>query len=944
MNDILKLGFRLFIFALVAAAGLAVTNEVTKGPIAEQKLAAKRAALETVLPNSEYEQIEYENLEDGSELDEIFAAKDANGNVKGYALTASPQGYGGEIPITMGISTGGYVTQVYVGSLQETAGLGSRVGDAPFKEQFIGIAADPETLRNDVDKISGASVSSGAFLNASEQILKYTKNSLGIEPHAGDRDAILAESAAANGGAEEAEGGETAVTDVAEGGAATYEVTGFQPFKVAIETDADGKIISVTVPEHNETPGLGADLIADAAVFEALTGKDIATAQIDVKTGVTLTSNAINDALAQAAAKAAAGPKTYEVTGFQPFKVAIETGADGKIISVMVPEHNETPGLGADLIADTAVFEALVGKDIATAQIDVKTGVTLTSNAINDALARAAKDVAGDGESETVAMMPAGDAYTVKGFNKFTAYIDIENGVIASIEIPEHQETPALGGALIEEVLPTLVGKDLTNTDIDAKAGVTLTSNALKQVLDLAATANGILREVQAKQEETAVAESSTEAASAEAGFAGNAKIYEVTGFQPFKVAIETDADGKIVSVTVPENNETPGLGADLIADTAVFGALTGQDIRAAQIDVKAGVTLTSNAINDALAQAAKDAPAAEVPAEETAAEEAKTEEAAAEEVPVEEASAGNAKTYEVTGFQPFKVSIETDADGKIVSVTVPENNETPGLGADLIADTAVFGALAGQDIRAAQIDVKAGVTLTSNAINDALAQAAKDAPAAEVPAEETAAEEAKAEEAAAEEVPAEEAPAGNAKTYEVTGFQPFKVAIETDADGKIVSVTVPENNETPGLGADLIADTAVFGALVGQDVRAAQIDVKAGVTLTSNAINDALAQAAKDAPAVEEAAAGAKTYEVTGFQPFKVTVETDAGGKIVSVTVPENNETPGLGADLIADTAVFEALVGQDVRTAQIDVKTGVTLTSNAINDALAQAAKEAE
>ena len=59
---------------------------------------------------------------------------------------------------------------------------------------------------------------------------------------------------------------------------------------------------------------------------------------------------------------------------------------------------------------------------------------------------------------------------------------------------------------------------------------------------------------------------------------------------------------------------------------------------------------------------------------------------------------------------------------------------------------------------------------------------------------------------------------------------------------------------------------------------------------------------------------------------------------------MPENSETPGLGADLIADAAVFEALIGQDIQTAQIDVKAGVTLTSSAINDALSQAAKEAE
>ena len=75
--------------------------------------------------------------------------------------------------------------------------------------------------------------------------------------------------------------------------------------------------------------------------------------------------------------------------------------------------------------------------------------------------------------------------------------------------------------------------------------------------------------------------------------------------------------------------------------------------------------------------------------------------------------------------------------------------------------------------------------------------------------------------------------------------------------------------------------------------------------------------------------------YDVTGFAPFKVGIAVDENGKIVSVSVPENSETPGLGADLIADQSIFDALVGQDIATAKIDVKSGVTLTSNAINDA---------
>ena len=699
MGDIVKLALRLFIFALVASVLLAVTNEVTKGPIEQQKLASKMAALNTVLPGCEYEQIEYEGISDDSALDEIFIGKNADGSIKGYALTANPQGYGGEIPITLGVSEGGYVTQVYVGSLQETQGLGSRVGDDAFKEQFIAIAADPDTLRNDVDTIAGATISSSAFVNAVQEMLTYTKGTLGIEPHEGDKDAILAEAAAINGGDE----GEDTPVETATN---TYDVTGFAPFKVEIALDDAGKIVSVSVPENNETPGFGADLIADQSVFDALVGQDIATAQIDVKSGVTLTSNAINDALKQAASAGESGEgsaKAYDVTGFAPFKVEIALDDAGKIVSVSVPENNETPGFGADLIADQSVFDALVGQDIATAQIDVKSGVTLTSNAINDALKQAAADLGGAEAAPAV----AGDPYTVKGMNKFTLYVEVKDGgKIASISAPNNSETPGFGADMLtDEALSALVGEDLATAHVDVKSGVTLTSDAINAALKQAAIANGVA--VAAEPTVEATAEPAVEPTVAE-NAAVELTMYDVTGFAPFKVGIAVDENGKIVSVSVPENSETPGFGADLIADQSVFGALVGQDIATAQIDVKSGVTLTSNAINDALRQAAAQFGG-----------EATRNESAADGVAV--------GTYDVTGFAPFKVEIAVDGNGKIVSVTVPENNETPGFGADLIADQSIFDALAGQDIATAKIDVKSGVTLTSNAINDALGQAAKE-------------------------------------------------------------------------------------------------------------------------------------------------------------------------------------------------------------------------
>ena len=304
-----------------------------------------------------------------------------------------------------------------------------------------------------------------------------------------------------------------------------------------------------------------------------------------------------------------------------------------------------------------------------------------------------------------------------------------------------------------------------------------------------------------------------------------------------------------------------------------------------------------------------------------------------------EAAQTGLYNEYEVTGFGPFKVKIELNGNGRIVSASVLEHHETPGLGADLIADQSVFDALVGQNIETAQIDVKSGVTLTSNAINDALSQAKEDW-MKENGKEQT-------------ETTVDVGQTAYTNEYEVTGFAPFKVKIELDEDGRIVSASVLEHHETPGLGADLIADQSVFDALVGQNIETAQIDVKSGVTLTSNAINDALSQAKEDwmkengkeqTETTVDVGQTAYTneYEVTGFAPFKVKIELDEDGRIVSASVLEHHETPGLGADLIADQSVFDALVGQNIETAQIDVKSGVTLTSNAINDALKQAAQD--
>ena len=283
------------------------------------------------------------------------------------------------------------------------------------------------------------------------------------------------------------------------------------------------------------------------------------------------------------------------------------------------------------------------------------------------------------------------------------------------------------------------------------------------------------------------------------------------------KVAVDVDAAGKIVSVAVTEHNETPGFGADLIG--AGFDALVGQDIATAAIDVKSGVTMTSNAINEALKAAAAAAPAAEA---------APAEEAAAEAAPVAEV----AKVYEVTVMgmnskHPLTLNISVDNADVIVAAKCTENSEDKG--AVALTDEAL-SALVGQSVADAKYDAVAGATVTSNAVNSAL-----DTIAAYVRAEAAPAEEA----VAAEVAPVAEV----AKVYEVTVMgmnskHPLTLNISVDAEGVIVKAECTDSSEDKGAAA--LTDEAL-AALVGQNITDAKYDTVAGATVTSNAVNQAL-------------------------------------------------------------------------------------------------------
>lgn len=153
----------LCIIALVAGLALATTNLVTAGPIEQQRIAAIEAARKAVFPAAtSFSELV---LEAGSDFDSITLAKTETDTL-GYILQISVGGYGGPIEIILGVDMQGVINGITVGGSKfaETAGLGTKVKEPAFTDQFVGLSVMP-VMNENVDTISGTTISSSAVIN-----------------------------------------------------------------------------------------------------------------------------------------------------------------------------------------------------------------------------------------------------------------------------------------------------------------------------------------------------------------------------------------------------------------------------------------------------------------------------------------------------------------------------------------------------------------------------------------------------------------------------------------------------------------------------------------------------------------------------------------------------------------------------------------------------------
>ncbi len=190
MKNIIKNTLILTAITLVAGVLLGLVYEITKEPIAQAKEQAKNEAYQAVMVEADTFEVLDVNTVDlgitGCVVDEVVTAK-AGDEVKGFVITVTTsEGYGGNIQVSIGIASDGTVKGIEMLSISETAGLGMNADTPEFKAQYAdkltdafvvtktGAAAD-----NEIDAISGATITSNAVTNAVNTAIAYFSNVLG---------------------------------------------------------------------------------------------------------------------------------------------------------------------------------------------------------------------------------------------------------------------------------------------------------------------------------------------------------------------------------------------------------------------------------------------------------------------------------------------------------------------------------------------------------------------------------------------------------------------------------------------------------------------------------------------------------------------------------------------------------------------------------------------
>ncbi len=197
MKDGIKDALILFAITLIAGILLGVVYEITKEPIAYQEDLAIVRACSEVFDEAEIYQEMDEFADDGptsvvlpmypgETIDDCMEALSEGEELLGYVITVTThEGYGGDVTLMLGVTLDGNLNGISILSISETAGLGMQAGDVlvpQFRDKKVSsfvYTKNGATEDNEIDAISGATITTNAVVNAVNAGMYYFYNGIG---------------------------------------------------------------------------------------------------------------------------------------------------------------------------------------------------------------------------------------------------------------------------------------------------------------------------------------------------------------------------------------------------------------------------------------------------------------------------------------------------------------------------------------------------------------------------------------------------------------------------------------------------------------------------------------------------------------------------------------------------------------------------------------------
>lgn len=166
----------LIVITVGVAFLLSFVNYITSDRIAENELAEKKRAVETIFPNlTSFETVDAELPLYVEELGEVFGE---NSEKIGYYAEVSPVGFKDKIKMVVGIGTDLRVVSAVCLSSSETAGVGTKATAEDFLSEFTG--QDKDACANH-RIITGATITSKAVRLGIAKALEAVQLTVGGE-------------------------------------------------------------------------------------------------------------------------------------------------------------------------------------------------------------------------------------------------------------------------------------------------------------------------------------------------------------------------------------------------------------------------------------------------------------------------------------------------------------------------------------------------------------------------------------------------------------------------------------------------------------------------------------------------------------------------------------------------------------------------------------------